>query len=643
MKVHPAIVAAAVAAATAGASASTESFRLAFSKAENIEIFVDHAGRSEWCAPALKLRAVHGGEPDQQALAGLLPKLGALLDKQCPQASLIEWTSTTADGKPVARGTSAKADRWAMRTTPVAAAPAAAAPAAPAPEPAAAAPAPVTPQSTAAPTLARPPVATPSSPPLAAEPSASVPAPPTAAAPAQAESPAAPTTTAIGDFEINGWKPLDAKQAREQASFLQEFQDQNGCRILTSISRNDLPSLTLKSEQLVCGPDGYANGKGRLVLDRSDGVRVGRTGMMWFVKGVPVNQEMGSAQLTGSDDRQTLWFFLGSDAASKSHFLLPAQRNSQNGISVWAPAAQIDAITGDESQFRQAVPIQAAVDAALAAFDRNGWRGARWVKLVFANDFAKMAGPARDSNHLVYEIQPTRQPARRGTDGPGSWQVNLQRATNHLFQRDARIAQQKTMEEQRAARQKAMEEQRAAQQKAMEEQREAQRQRQAAIQKANAERRKLQTYQGFVDAAGDPNRLLSSLESDLDYTPGSGGSYVGALGGGQHRISRIVHVSGRDGGDASVDFPYEMRLLGQRELKAGWYRIEGAVTLDDKRRDREDLPLTLVTIAADAPHACQKEGCADLLDPLVLTRLKLGEPDWTPEAATAVIESALRP
>src|SRR5690606_13381937 len=109
------------------------------------------------------------------------------------------------------------------------------------------------------------------------------------------------------------------------------------------------------------------------------------------------------------------------------------------------------------------------------------------------------------------------------------------------------------------------------------------------------------------------------------------------------QISRIVRVSGRDGDDASVDFPYEMRLVGQRELKAGWYRVKGTVAFDEERRDREELPLTLVKPGADAPHACRQDGCADLLDPLELTRLTLGEPDWTPEAATAVIESALRP
>ena len=38
-------------------------YRLAFSKSENIEIFVEHAAGTPWCAPRIcRLRAVHGGK-----------------------------------------------------------------------------------------------------------------------------------------------------------------------------------------------------------------------------------------------------------------------------------------------------------------------------------------------------------------------------------------------------------------------------------------------------------------------------------------------------------------------------------------------------------------------------------------------------
>ncbi|MCZ4306494.1 hypothetical protein O4G98_17290, partial [Zoogloeaceae bacterium G21618-S1] len=119
-------------------SALADSYRLAFSKSENIEIFVEHAAGTPWCAPHLSLRAVHGGSPDTAALARLLPKLGALLNNQCPKATALDWVSTAGDGRAVAKGTSSKADLWALRVAPATAVPpvAAAAPTpAPLPEP----------------------------------------------------------------------------------------------------------------------------------------------------------------------------------------------------------------------------------------------------------------------------------------------------------------------------------------------------------------------------------------------------------------------------------------------------------------------------------------------------------------------------
>ena len=102
----------------AASTAAADSYRLAFSKSENIEIFVEHPAGSEWCSPRLSLRAVHGGAADTTGLARLLPKLGALLKSQCPQAAALEWVATTADGKPFANGTSSKAELWALRVAP---------------------------------------------------------------------------------------------------------------------------------------------------------------------------------------------------------------------------------------------------------------------------------------------------------------------------------------------------------------------------------------------------------------------------------------------------------------------------------------------------------------------------------------------
>ena len=101
-------VVAAIAASVGSLPAHAEAYRLAYSKAENIEIFIDHATGSPWCGPHLDLRAVYGAAPDAAALGRLLPKIGVLLGKQCPQAVDLRWTSVTNAGARVADGTDRK-------------------------------------------------------------------------------------------------------------------------------------------------------------------------------------------------------------------------------------------------------------------------------------------------------------------------------------------------------------------------------------------------------------------------------------------------------------------------------------------------------------------------------------------------------
>ena len=61
------------------AFAGDASHRLAFSKAENVEVFVDHRAGELWCAPALQMRFAFGGEPSLEAVERLMPRLGGLL------------------------------------------------------------------------------------------------------------------------------------------------------------------------------------------------------------------------------------------------------------------------------------------------------------------------------------------------------------------------------------------------------------------------------------------------------------------------------------------------------------------------------------------------------------------------------------
>ncbi|MBT0961467.1 hypothetical protein [Denitromonas iodatirespirans] len=630
--------------------ALADSYRLALSKSENIEIFIEHAAGSAWCSPRLSLRAVHGGAADTAGLARLLPKLGALLKSQCPQASALDWVSTTADGKPFANGTSSKAELWVLHTTPAKAMPplAAAAPN-PAPEvrepqkpapaqtpepapPPASTPTPAPPPETAPPPAA-PPVPLPAPEPLPAPKPAPTPPPPIAApvpAPAPTATPApatpAPATPAIARFAVGDWTPGEGASSTRLAEVLTEMKDQNGCRILTRIeSRTNMDYVTLKSDGLSCGADGYASGAGRLTLERSDGVPIARTGKLWFSAGIPLTQEATVRRPVAADTRNTLWFHLASDAATRTHFLLRARATSYGGIGAWQVDPQIDAVTEQADRFRQADAIRGAVDTAVAALAQAGVARASRANLVFSSDFDN-GTVAGDANHLLYSISVWRGRDRRSPSGWGDWQYNLQQANNHLFQRDARLARQKQMEEQRAE-----------QQRLYAEQREAQRLRMEQARLANEQRRNLQTYQQLVEeAARDPQRLRNRLESDIGYAPLSGGGYAKLVAGGKRKIQRIVRVDGSDGEDAEVDWPYAMRLLGQRKLDSGWYRVEGEVTLDAKRRDDEGLPLTL--LAVDSAMPCKAEGCTDLLDPLAVTRMTLGQPDWTPEAAQAALQ-----
>ena len=114
MYLKKSIISAALLAAGLGAplaAGAAQDYRLAYSKAENMEIFVEGATQENWCASTLKLRAVHGGAVDGAALGRLLPKLGALFSQQCPQAAVADWRELDASGKQLNQGTSRAADR----------------------------------------------------------------------------------------------------------------------------------------------------------------------------------------------------------------------------------------------------------------------------------------------------------------------------------------------------------------------------------------------------------------------------------------------------------------------------------------------------------------------------------------------------
>lgn len=695
-------VAAAIAASVGSAPAHAEAYRLAYSKAENIEIFIDHANGAAWCGPQLNLRAVYGGTPDAAALGRLLPKIGVLLNKQCPQASDLRWTSVNSAGARVAEGTSAKASGWTMQmaaapaavapaaVAPAAAAPAAAAPAvaapataapaaavtatasptaaaptaaapavptpavvataatpaaeqaapqapippapaAPATPPAAAtAPAPIfaTPAAAAAPAAPAPAIAAPATSAMAAVPAAPAPAPVPAAAVADAQ-PAAPAAVPPvpapapapasapapapqqAAFAVNGWAPPQAAAAMAGTKQLKVMQDQNGCKVISTFQLGDgAQYITLKSDGLACGPDGYATGKGRLRLERSDGARIAHTDDVWLVSGIPFAAPVNAARLAHVGENGTLWFHMDSDPVSRSHYLLRAEHASyNNALQSWR-YNRIDVVTESADAFRNAADIRVAVDAALRVLERTSVPDAANAQIVFSDSFEEGAIGGQ-TEHLLYAINANRATDWRTGKPKSEWRYNLQYAQNYLFKRDEILARKK---------------------------------REAQMRLANKERDNLRQYQNLVEQAkNDPQGILGRMVRDVRYQPLTGGSYGGLMAGRKATVSMVVHVDDHEDNDAVADWPYEMRLPGQKSLKEGWYLVPGDITLDPKRVDGRGLPLTLLTLGQGAPHACKKEGCADLNDPLVGARMMLGLPDWTPEQAQAVIDQATQP
>jgi hypothetical protein len=412
-------------------------------------------------------------------------------------------------------------------------------------------------------------------------------------------------------FAVNGWTPPSPGAVMAGTQRLKTMQDQNGCKVVSTFRLGEgAQYITLKTDGMSCGPDGYATGKGRLRLERSDGARIAQSNDVWMAGGIPFTSPVAATRLAHVDDDGSLWFHLDSDPASRSHYLLRAERMSYgSGLDVWR-YTRIDVVTENADVFRNATDIKVAVDGALRVLERTAMPDAGNARIVFSDDFEQ--GAVGDKiEHLLYMITADRPTDWRTGKPRGEWRYNLQYAQNYLFKRDEILARKKREERMRLA---------------------------------NQERDNLRQYQNLVDQAkSDPKGILGRMQRDVRYDLLTGGDYKAMMAGRKAAVRMVIHVDDHQDNDAVADWPYEIRLTGQKAMKEGWYLVPGELTLDTKRQDDNGLPLTLLTLGQAAPVACQKAGCADLNDPLVGARMMLGLPDWTPEKAQAVIDQANQP
>lgn len=595
------------------AQAADSSHRLAYSKAENVEVFVDHPESQPWCSAALNLRFAFGGSANMPTVERLLPKLGGLLNSQCPAANELSWRSLDQNAQLQAQGSASKAGGWValvtQKTEPAAAVPAVVVAPAPSVAPAVAVVTPVeSPAVASAPAVAptpttmsaEAPVAPPSAAPVVVE--AAVVSPEVTPEPVAVPVAAVP----LSDFAVSGWKiPLES-DVLAAASFLTILQDQNGCRFRTSYKpkEDDSATLTAQSTGTTCAADGFATGAGELLIKRSDGLELKRF-KGTFHKGFAITDGVVDLPIVAFDERHNMFLLLSSDPVNRVHYLVQAGHSSYSGT--WnMDGLLVVALTDNVELFRQQESIRATLFAPINQLEKLRPNESR-VQMYAMRDLTKGLKGDRDS--WLYEARLER--AYRSK----IWDFNPNQASNHLFDFERKQAQ--------IARQEA-------EQKARVEQRE----REQLGYKAEEQ---LRLYQSMQEAGRNPQQLIASLVDDV----GAGSGYRRLVGGKSASIRQIVHINGREDNGWSIDYPYEATLSAdkaEQEPDTGWYVIAGEASLDMQKRDGQDLPLT--QIAATSMLACSEDGCADFRDPLKLTRQRLNDENWTPDEAKNQVRAA---
>lgn len=73
---------------------------------------VKNSNPASWCGKSIPLRIVSAQSQDPAVLNDFLPRVGNLLEKQCPKAGHLPWTLTDKRGEKLASGEAAKARGW---------------------------------------------------------------------------------------------------------------------------------------------------------------------------------------------------------------------------------------------------------------------------------------------------------------------------------------------------------------------------------------------------------------------------------------------------------------------------------------------------------------------------------------------------
>ncbi|NLD01118.1 MAG: hypothetical protein GX673_10150 [Gammaproteobacteria bacterium] len=452
-----------------------------------------------------------------------------------------------------------------------------------------------------------------------------------------------------GIFSVNGWLPKDPSQLLVAHESLQTVTDQQGCKayLRKDFSFGD-QGYSVASTGASC-EGGFLSGLGNLSVTRTDGASLFNLDA-FFKNGLPFHKDdQASLPIVDMDEEGNAYLLLEKDITNQYYYLLKVDKKAR----YWdIDRSNVYLLTESKDTFRQAESIKTAVLLPVKAIIKNF--ESKNYDLRAVTDFSQGL-VNRDSKSWLYK---TNVRGKYGNYGnPESWSFDPSRATNYMFQNEAREAQeeqQRLAEEQRKAEHEAYlaaaelerqaEEVRQQELRAQREAEEEARQAQIALMRlAQQAMSEIETYENYRDQQRDLPELIASKLNSVSYRREGRSDYVALLNGSEGSFSQIVNITDQDKDIFTADYPYPISIdvldaENDVELSKGWYILRGVQKIDLERQDKQGLPLTVIT-PTDA-YACESKGCTDFFTPLNLTRLEHKKPGWTLEQAEQQIEDA---
>lgn len=651
--------------------ANAADHRLAFSQSAKLEVMVEHKDGDNWCTASPVLRFQDSGAASLSVLEQTMPKLGALLARECPAASSVSWYSIDADGNKLQTGIAGAASEWKLQTNQVNQN-----------EALASAQTEVTPETTEDEVDSEEVVETKTEPSLQdsasdsqgltdvdtaveasvnnveaktdqaqaqettekvaevqqpdseqlVEDSLTAPVPSVDSALESDKSSGEPVPnneekalvkSPVSDpnkFDVNGWTPVTTSKVLKGQKVELQLKDQNGCVFNSQLDmETPVEYISSQSSGITCGIDSLATGKGDWRLTRSDGQKLG-TISAHFNNGLAFKSISPEFEIQKIVPNEKIWMHIGSDPQTQVHYLVEGEFNRYSTWQFSQP--KVIAVTENTEFFKNANDISKIVETAVKKLRTHLDKDVRRINFVAVDDFeAWIEGiKTRDTSNQLYSIQIAK--AWRSNE----WEYSLQEGQNHLFQRE----QQKLLAEKREAeRQENLRKQaeREAEQAKM----------QAARMEAMKQQRYLEDYQTITKQTLEQRMSNWFLEIEYDF-PQMSEDYMMLMDGDRLRYRQIVELQKRDKqGNWIVKNPYPGQLVDASHIeKSGWYQLSGTVELDPSVKDDDGFPLSI--FRADVLTKCEDKTCIEQFNPLQIIRNVSGDEEWEPEAANLVIE-----